>query len=145
MVIGVAAYFFWKPGKGTIEYHVKALSKDLQSIEGGDWLIDRTPQFVGNLMLKRKALRMKQHRDALVLPGFLQRMDLVVSNASADAVMGSALGEIISGSNKVDWTFFGFDPAPTTNVVRFVALPADMLVISNAIRKADVPGAKLPF
>jgi hypothetical protein len=142
VVVGVPAYFLWEPGKGTVEYHVETLRKDHQSMEERDWLMEHTPRFVGNLIFKRKAVRMKRHRDALVGLGFLHRMDLVVTNASADDVMGEAIGEIVTGTNKVDWTFFGWDPAPTKNVVRFVALPADSLTISNLVRKVDVPKTK---
>src|SRR5687768_6604126 len=116
MVIGVAAYLLSQPKGRTVQWHVNALKKDQRSIEQRNRLITRAPSFIRNLMLRRQAVRMKRHRDALVRMGFLQRADVIVSSVSPDDVMNKALGDAVINS-RVDWVFFGWDSGPT-NAVR---------------------------
>ena len=144
MVIGVVAYVLSEPKKGTLEWH----KRELLRATGGSlehklkklWYRIQGKYEVGYyVLIPQPEKRRSDHYKALLNLGYIVEREFALSNRSVDE-MRVACGEVLFEDPR--WRHVRREllvvSARGTNVLVVAALPEDLLVISNAILKADV-------
>ena len=130
VAVGVGAYLFWQPKKGTVEYHKKKYEEAYEVGVVGKWINSRGPAVLQKLYWRPKQRRIDFHLKALLEAGYLERREFVVSNRPAHAI-GLVIDEDFAGIPC--FTHVG------TNRIEVLARASQMGRWESAIRKADTP------
>jgi hypothetical protein len=117
-----------EPKEGTVEWHKREILRILKKPDG-------------SLMItQEEAERVAEHQRQLVKLGYLQEREFVITNRPMKEVMRTS-GEIMAEAERSRPIQREFTDTAMrgTNGLFVRALPEDMALISNAIRKADAP------
>src|SRR5688572_25771289 len=150
VVIGVAAYFIWEPGKERIEFHKERYLRCAMSMShtNRETVIERNaPASLRLAMWRFTERRRKHHRGALIRLGYLAEVTLVPSNTATGTVMNRVYMSLwgISGyeprliPEKVDPSFFEWENE--ANLCRIICLRTDVDAVQRAFAAADVDDA----
>jgi len=135
VVIGVAAYVFSQPRKGTVEYHKQKYVEAVTLGAFGVWLKEHpVPDFVRNEYAGWKYRRMQFHQQSLVDARYLTQTVFVVSNRVA--VIAGARLNLSSALSEADYRFTSLWDA-TTNTVAVLGPTHCMQIIAQTIRDSD--------
>jgi type II secretory pathway component GspD/PulD (secretin) len=136
VVIEVAAYLLWEPGRGTVEWHKgKYLAAvDVRWKHQWELLRSRLMREDGQRGIRFDVEGMKRHESALLRLGFLERREFVASNRPLDAVMSHVAGWAVRSPNEKFYRY----TTPETNRVVIVAARDDMPNIERLVAESDV-------
>jgi hypothetical protein len=157
-VIGIAAFFFSQPKKGSVEWHKRkyVAALDYQPLvmrahnlwRGIRGKPDAYVYFYldENEREKERRAVIERHQRALIDAGYFERREFPLSNRTADEVLSESYRLVRS---EVQWRRlqqallvdlpFRWDADRGTNVLIIVAAREDMPTLAETIRKADVP------
>ena len=89
VVIGVAAWVFWEPGKGTLEWHKREYLEELARARSRSW-VERipVPGIVRQWYWDRRSERRKFHQEELIRLDFLEAKQIDVKNTLGGQLNG---------------------------------------------------------
>ena len=131
VAIGVGAYLFSPPKKGTVEYHKRKYEEAHEVGVVGKWIDSRGPKVLQEVYWRPKHRRIDFHLNALLEAGYVERRVFVVSNRPARAIGIKIIDEDFAGVPC--FTLVG------TNRIEVLARGSEMGRWEGVIRKADVP------
>lgn len=151
VMIGVAGWVVYEPGKGTIEWHKKKYLRARKQPKIEEWInfhmagmVPGTRQLADALSSWRDS-KAKRHQRALVELGYLSERRIPVASGHGRDVWSSVFYRLHRDdrreTNKWELTdeFFGF--GGTSNFAWFISLPREAPTWELLIRQADVPDA----
>jgi hypothetical protein len=150
VVVGVAAYVLWEPGKERVEFHKERYLRCAMSLSpyNQETFIERNaPASLQVAIWRFMERRRKHHRDALIRRGYLAQLTLVPSNAPPGTVMSRVYMSLwgITGfepdliPEKIDRSFFEWENE--AKLSRIICLRTDVDALQRAFAAADVDDA----
>ena len=134
IAIGVGAYLFSQPRRGTIDYHKQKYAE----LGMPEWVLKKgVPAVLQNFYERRFVREFEFHRSALIELGYLERRLFVVTNRTPGEIVDALLMD--AQQNPQLWEYSGPTPRGRNNVE--VIAPAEKMTRwEKVIREADVPG-----
>ena len=144
-VIGIAAFFFSQPKKGTVEWH----KSEYLAASGGavrpnlvkstlGWFVGLDQSVLQNEERERVAQKAESHRAALVKLGYLSERRFAITNRTFNEFLKATLaGRSQLSRGQPSWAVR--ESVAPTNVLVVTGLPEIVSQYDALIRKADVP------
>ena len=146
VAVGVSAYLFSQPRKGTVDYHklqyLRATSREPFRIHAKNLWERLRGSSAGHISFELVSYEdQEKHQRKLIKLGYLIEREFVVSNRPAEWVAD----DVMKGwpvrertGKRVDEDFSDVSDRGT-NVVVVICRAKDLLVFSNEVRQADIP------